>query len=147
MTDREKVIKELENYEPYANGLSNVTIKSSVILNALALLKEQEMVTVVKDIDVPNNDCISRQDAIDAICLNVVRMEQDNKLVLTMVEAKQWAADVLQDLPSVKTERKKGKWMHGICNVCGYNWGKDAPIASVPPFCPNCGADMRGEKE
>ena len=41
---RDKVIKELENYEPYAKGLSNVTVKSSVILNAIALLKEQEPV-------------------------------------------------------------------------------------------------------
>ena len=41
------------------------------------------------------------------------------------------------------SRRKIGKWKQGCCSECGYNWGKDALIASVPNFCPNCGADMR----
>ena len=44
-------------------------------------------------------------------------------------------------------ERNVGKWKDGCCTECGYNWGKDAPIASVPNYCPNCGADMRKETE
>lgn len=40
-------------------------------------------------------------------------------------------------------ERKKGKWKQGCCSGCEYDWSKDAPIASVPKYCPNCGADMR----
>ena len=48
------------------------------------------------------------------------------------------AADVI--------ERKKGKWKQGYCSECRYNWSKDAPIANVPNFCPNCGADMREEE-
>lgn len=44
-------------------------------------------------------------------------------------------------------ERKKGKWKQGYCSECRYNWSKDAPIANVPNFCPNCGADMRGTNE
>ena len=42
MPDREKIIKNFEDYEPYARVLSVVTIKSWVYLDALELLKEQE---------------------------------------------------------------------------------------------------------
>ena len=38
---------------------------------------------------------------------------------------------------------KVGNWINGVCSECGYDWGKDAPIASVPKYCPNCGLKMR----
>lgn len=41
-----------------------------------------------------------------------------------------------------QSNRKVGKWNQGRCSECGYDWGKDAPIASVPNYCPNCGAPM-----
>ena len=41
---------------------------------------------------------------------------------------------------------KKTHWNHGVCDNCGYDWGKDAPIASVPNFCPNCGSPMKIER-
>ena len=53
-------------------------------------------------------------------------------------------------------ERKKGKWIHdgynhphGIdwmrCSECGR---RDAYVpASMTNYCPNCGADMRGEEQ
>ena len=49
-------------------------------------------------------------------------------------------------------ERKKGKWENGEpCPICGEDRFKDL-YADIwadwqPPFCPNCGADMRGEQE
>lgn len=51
----------------------------------------------------------------------------------------------IEEEPPAQLKQKKGKWNHGLCSVCGYDWGKDAPIANVPPYCPNCGADMKGE--
>lgn len=42
--------------------------------------------------------------------------------------------------------QKKPHWNHGVCDNCGYDWGKDAPIASVPNFCPNCGSPMEIER-
>lgn len=53
--------------------------------------------------------------------------------------------------PSTMSERKKGKWISfgKVCNcsVCykGYD-NKDGFIEEWN-YCPNCGADMRGEKE
>ena len=47
-------------------------------------------------------------------------------------------------------ERKKGRWENGEpCPICGEDRFKDL-YADIwadwqPPFCPNCGADMRGE--
>lgn len=43
-------------------------------------------------------------------------------------------------------EPKTGKWLykesdHGKCSECG------AWVFELYPFCPNCGADMRGEEE
>jgi predicted nucleic acid-binding Zn-ribbon protein len=43
-------------------------------------------------------------------------------------------------------ERPKGRWEDGICTNCGKDVyeGLDADIwsAYIPPFCPNCGAEM-----
>lgn len=61
-------------------------------------------------------------------------------------------SDVLL-MPSAQPERKKGKWIclqrhHHKCSVCG-NFldfrGVNAGRGDAN-FCPNCGADMRGEK-
>ena len=49
-------------------------------------------------------------------------------------------------------ERKKGRWIDGQCSICGcdipayiidWKWQKDMDAN----FCPNCGADMRGEEK
>lgn len=55
--------------------------------------------------------------------------------------------DGIEDCEDVAHERKRGKWEQGCCSECGYDWGKDAPIASVPNFCPDCGVEMRGEQD
>lgn len=59
------------------------------------------------------------------------------------------AEAVINKLPTVEAERKKGKWVNGTCNQCGSHapyW----PMASTyyeSNFCPHCGADMRGEED
>ena len=83
------------------------------------------------------DDLISRQAAIDAA--DAVWSVTGDKNV-----AKVW--DQIKDLPSAQPERRKGRWRKGVCE-CGYDWAKDAPISSVPNFCPQCGADMREVSE
>ena len=76
------------------------------------------------------DDTISRRMAIDAIfgrSHEIIKMRIGN-------------------LPSAQPERRKGRWRKGVCE-CGYDWAKDAPISSVPNFCPQCGADMREVSE
>ena len=66
---------------------------------------------------------------------------------------------VLVDVaPTIEPERKKGKWIEGRderfvkCSECGLESTKNDLMGIAlfgekePHFCPNCGADMRGEK-
>ena len=84
------------------------------------------------------NDLISRQAAIDATWFEPSYTDPLN--VLTEVR------DRLKALPSAQPERKKGRWIdmddHVMCSCCGAtHYGSDKN------FCPNCGADMRGEQD
>ena len=93
-------------------------------------------------------DLIPRQAAIDALgdgaLVNYQAAGHNNGLVK--------AIDVIKGLPSAQ---KKGWWVHdgydfpgGVdwihCSECGKR-GINVP-ADLSNFCPNCGADMRGEK-
>lgn len=65
------------------------------------------------------------------------------------------ARDRIEALPSAQPERKKGKWIikrdcegktrKVICPLCWYE--SHELCWHDPNFCPNCGADMRGEEE
>ena len=93
------------------------------------------------------SDLISRQAAIDIV--NHVRFGIQ-RMAFEIIGVK------LLELPSVRPERKRGKWIDGdvetgalniqytekICSICG--WSHSLVIPNN--FCPNCGADMRGEK-
>ena len=91
----------------------------------------------LEGIGIMKNDCISRQAAIDAIfgrSHEIIKMRIGN-------------------LPSAQPERMRGKWEKGVgengvttslfCSECNYEnthwyaWN----------YCPNCGADMRGEQD
>jgi hypothetical protein len=64
----------------------------------------------------------------------------------------------LMMLPSVQPERKTGRWLPSDseleikCNKCGKDFSEYVDsidyiyLAEYPKFCPNCGADMRGDK-
>lgn len=47
-------------------------------------------------------------------------------------------------------EREKGEWIDGfMCSVCRKGYRSQPTIRGVPMFkyCPECGADMRGEQD
>ncbi len=60
------------------------------------------------------------------------------------------ARQMVEDMPTID-ERKKGEWIvkegtvcyQDVCSECGKRFVHTYPHYN---FCPNCGADMRGEK-
>lgn len=81
------------------------------------------------------SDMISRQDAI--------RLAEQGQ-----IQGFEWQFKKLCELPSAQPERKKGKWLRSgncifpyECDQCGDTNER------ATPFCPNCGAEMRGEQD
>ena len=91
-------------------------------------------------------DLISRQAAIDAYGDWYVEEGTEEGFIGTVKQ-------LLEGLPSAQPERKTGKWINEgriiRCNKCkiGYATVKGMKSALTYNFCPNCGADMRGEQD
>lgn len=89
-------------------------------------------------------DLIERQKAIDALADMHCKSDEDGYVWIIRSDA--WAR--IDALPSVTPKQKRGKWINGYCSECG----KHAPFWAMAStyykssFCPNCGADMRGEQ-
>lgn len=98
------------------------------------------------------DDLISRQAAISHVDDVPYIKEHPNVGLL-------WKAWI-ESLPSAQPERRKGKWdfmgwQMFQCSECKHTFTQDflegwrgytyEPF--FPPFCPNCGADMRGEQD
>ena len=116
---------------------------------------------LIKRIQTHACDLISRQAAIDELDKGAWGVEWDKTLAKTMIES----------LPSAQPERKKGRWIpvdsysafggdeatwmaHGnpvafyYCSECKEQAyaGEDGE-SLLTDYCPNCGADMRGEQD
>ena len=93
------------------------------------------------------SDLISRQAAIDAIC------KSDCGSGFCGVPCQD--VNALEALPSEQPKRKRGKWIKvngktaincSACYHCSWSRSFEDTVKRFN-FCPNCGADMRGEQE
>ena len=96
-----------------------------------------------------DSDTIYRQQAIDAHCELC-----PDKYICCPVRNGNICPDyeVFRLLPSAQPERKTGKWIDNDkinfpqCSECGM-WIDVMQQSGEMNFCPNCGADMRGEND
>ena len=92
-------------------------------------------------------------------CNECPGFERDDCFKLSDKTRKEWTEEIIKALPTVQPEPKTGKWigtefdgyMDGNpvfyewqCSECGCIFEDEEPTYN---FCPNCGADMRGEKD
>ena len=112
--------------------------------------KHDDIMIILKTIPSPPvepkpvcEDAISREDAIEAVRLETGKLGRE-------LLGRGDILDIISALPPVEPERPRGEWitkstggeMFDCCSACGYvEW--DVP----KNYCPNCGADMRGDKE
>lgn len=98
---------------------------------------------------------MTREEAID-----VLKHNYPSACFTDLCEAVEIAIQAL----SAQPEHKRGKWIYGednlgtggdgwFCSECGHfeKWDYSADMKSaelnLPNYCPNCGADMRGEQK
>lgn len=95
---------------------------------------------------------------LDLIDRNALLKKQYNTSPLKGLQFAEMVVDVrdIEDAPTVEAvEVVHGRWKDGVCTACDFdirdmidgesefrNW-----VWECVPYCPNCGADMRGEAE
>lgn len=100
------------------------------------------LVDIIKELDKVENkgDLISRQAVINAIANTCFWLSADN-----------WK-ELIKCINSIQPVENKGEWIYKnpfdtvpYCSKCGKEPNTEF-LGVIPETCPNCGADMRGDK-
>lgn len=106
------------------------------------------------------SDLISRKALCDDLReykVHPVPISSDESEVKGYNDGIDLAISVIAEFPSAEPERKKGKWIEqddgwdGVyyeCSCCkeAFTLLDGTPSDNLYNFCPNCGADLRGER-
>lgn len=135
-------IESLPPVEPPKKVVAQIKVDTDEIVERIK--EEYE----IKDLPVCE-DAISRADAIKAVEAKIKWFDgdaiEDRYKRYAFIQV---LDEILTELPQVEPERPKGKWIpdtngYWKCSECGLR----VLVYAKGNFCPNCGADMRGDKE
>ena len=101
----------------------------------------------------PFEDCISREALLDK--LEEPMNWTDSEAEIQEQRDYEGFIELVKSMPSITPSIPKGKWIHWTddykdyvtCSCCGYGEEGEVLLSDKTPFCPICGADMRGETE
>lgn len=122
LIDRQAAIDAIEDLQDCYNGFSD-TYDKACIIGALEEVPSAQ----------PEIKCIA-------------------KIILTDEQVQEAFEKAKKEILAAQPERKKGEWINRSLNICYPDWerytcsvcGKHSYSYD---YCPNCGADMRGEQD
>ena len=127
-------------------------------INALKAVQPQSTMGQLTDAVQSTTDCISRQAAIDALTEYWKGISDRHPTLDGEMAVYADCKGIIKRLPSAQPQRIKGRWVgtdydgfadgnpvydEWKCSICGCVVEDEEPTWN---FCPNCGADMRGEE-
>lgn len=147
-----KVIREAMKRVPHEDGTLEVKVEDATKVGRVLISDDKHRGGLYyPDEDEPQGDLISRAEAIEALGEEPpVWCDEEYEIA----ERDQWRADIeaIKSVPSA--DRPRGEWAndeHDMprCSNCGYmpEFNKHIDDYYYSDFCPNCGADMRGDTE
>lgn len=146
LIDRQAAIEALKQQAETMSEWSNrYAEQRKGILTAVNIVEDLPPAQLGTNLAEVGTDCISRQQAIDAVykCSDIFVGD------MPVMVVKADAYEALAQLPSAQPERKMGKWIYKtdlITAPTGY-WEcsecKEGRLLYEENFCPHCGADMR----
>lgn len=159
--NREEILRNLEYaYEklkdkPTFTGEINV---GCMISDVISFINKS---TELQALPAKPNDSISRQALIDevlddgngAVLSYTAGMDEDELVERIEKQMIKHFISVIEHAPTVESNRPKGEWIkrssvgNWECSLCGNDIITSEQKLANYKYCPNCGADMRGNRE